>query len=141
MEGDSGGGSILMSNPDTANQADQSTFYLGNTGTAASQNEALAARVDGLEAKVDGVTTEMRAMGSNFAALTEMLRTALAPGPQPAAIAPASTPLPPLSTVSPVTASPEQSGAELSLQTPFDAPKSAAWDIPAPILRNRWAPF
>ena len=69
-----------MSNPDSANQLDQSTFYLGNTGTAAIQTEALAARVDGLEAKVDGVTTEMRAMGSNFAALTEMLRTALAPG-------------------------------------------------------------
>ena len=117
MEGDSGGGSILMSNPDSANQLDQSTFYLGNTGTAAIQTEALAARVDGLEAKVDGVTTEMKAMGSNFAALTEMLRTALAPGSQPAATAPASTPLPPLSTVSPVTAAPEQSGAELPLQT------------------------
>ena len=79
-EGDSGGGSILMSNPDTANQAEQSTFYLGNAGVATIQNEALAAWVDGLEAKVDGVTTEMRAMGSNLAALTEMLRTALAPG-------------------------------------------------------------
>ena len=46
-EGDSGGGSILMSNPDTANQADQSTFYLGNAGAATIQNEELAARVDG----------------------------------------------------------------------------------------------
>ena len=103
----------MIDNLDTANQADDSTLYLGNSEAKARRTQGLEARVDGLEAKVDRVTSEIRSMGTCFNDLSEMLRNTLAVGMPPSASAPAPSCLPPMQTVSPVAAATLKVGAEL----------------------------